>query len=415
MKQFEQDIFQVPPATDVEGEPLVIHRHKSDRDNQTLVIFVHGLGGRRYGSSPTWGDFPQYLFEDLPNIDIGLYEYTTLAKRLKFWKSISLDTEAEIFSQIIRDDLGDYQTVILIGHSMGGLLAKAVIAELIDSDHLARIGGLILMATPQLGSTRVPRFLGLSNDARALRVHGKFVSRITRVFEDKLYLDETISAPDRAVIPTWAVLGASDLWVDELSAGIGLPTGRKRIIRGSHTEIVKPKNKSSTSYVFVKEKIGACLNRYKYDVFLASPMAALDTDADYQRYRHAALAVEKALVECCDIKSVFYAGREITTKKAFEAAGDSLNEDFRALQASRYFMLVYPERRMSSVIYEAGMALAMGKPSIYLTNNRSDLPFLLQQAPQAFDRLKVKIYENCADTEDVVRVIRNNCGSLFLK
>lgn len=415
MRRLYQTSYQEPAPSEVANDPLVIHQRKGGPDNKSLVVFVHGLGGKRYGASPTWGNFPRFVFDELPDIDVGVYQYETLVARLKFWRSIALDREAEIFAQIIRDDLDQYQNIILIGHSMGGLLSKAVITALIDTKDLDRISGLFLMATPQLGSTKVPRFLGISSDARALKIHGDFVSRITKTFEDRLYLDETVNAPNRTVIPTWAVLGASDFWVDELSAGVGLPSNRKRLVHGSHTEIVKPKRTSSPAYTFVRERLESCLNRYEYDVFLAAPMAALETEEDYQRYRNGALAVERALAEHCDIHSVFYAGRDLPTKDAFEAAGDSLAEDYAALRKSRHFMLLYPESKMSSVIYEAGMALAMGKPSTYVTNKRNNLPFLMQQAPQAFEQVRVKIYDNCASVDDVVSLIANNGRALFIE
>lgn len=415
MKQFKQQLFQEPRPSDVTNEPLVVHEQENQPNNDSLIIFVHGLGGKRYGARSTWGNFPKFVFKEMRALDVGLYEYMTFTARWRFWKSIALEKEAEIFAQIIRDELGKYQTIILVGHSMGGLLSKAVISELINTKDLARIGGLFLMATPQLGSTRIPRFLGISNDGRALKAHSHFVARVSKTFEDNLYLDENINAPDRAIIPTWAVLGASDFWVDELSAGIGLSSNRKRTVHGSHTDIVKPKKTDSPAYKFVKEKIESCLNRYRYDVFLASPMAALETDADYQRYRDGALAIEQALQKYCGFTSIFYAGRDIPTKDAFEAAGDSLYEDFEALKASRHFMLIYPERIASSTIFEAGMALAMGKPSLYVVNDRNDLPFLLQQAPQAFEQVRVKIYEECSGTGEAINLIKNNGKNLFVK
>src|ERR1700730_14939196 len=82
-------------------EALVIHRKAAG--NRYLVVFVHGLGGSRYGEDSTWGFFPKFLFEDLPQLDVGLYEYRTLLGRAKFWKSVSLSDEAEAFADIIRD------------------------------------------------------------------------------------------------------------------------------------------------------------------------------------------------------------------------------------------------------------------------------------------------------------------------
>lgn len=215
------------------GEPVVIHRRRLDKANNQLVIFVHGLNGSRYGDNSTWGNFPKFFFEDIPQIDVGLYEYVTGFGRLKFWKSISLRQEASIFADIIRDSLANYKTIVLIGHSMGGLLCKAVISHLVrtgERDTLFRVGGLILIASPQLGSIRVPSFLSaFSSDAQALQAHGDFVAEINETFENYLHLDESINAVDKTTIPTWAVQGASDFWVDQLSSGIGLASNRKKL------------------------------------------------------------------------------------------------------------------------------------------------------------------------------------------
>ena len=125
-------------------EPLTIHR-RQDKANNQLVIFVHGLNGSRYGDNSTWGNFPKFVFEDIPQIDVGLYEYQTGLRRFKFWKSVSLKKEAITFAHIIRDLSDHYKTIILIGHSMGGLLCKAVICHLIHEhkEEVFRIGGLI--------------------------------------------------------------------------------------------------------------------------------------------------------------------------------------------------------------------------------------------------------------------------------
>ena len=58
-------------------------------------------------------------------------------------------------------------------------------------------------------------------------------------------LDCNAVAYDKPVIPTYAVMGASDFWVDQLSAGIGLPTRQKKVALGAHTEVVKPGSKDS--------------------------------------------------------------------------------------------------------------------------------------------------------------------------
>src|SRR5436309_15616 len=104
MRELEQATFEEPSdLEEMDKEPLVIHQRSAKTHNQALIIFVHGLGGSRYGKKATWGQFPTFVYEDFPELDVGLYAYRTLFGRLKFWESVRLDTEAEVFAGIIRD------------------------------------------------------------------------------------------------------------------------------------------------------------------------------------------------------------------------------------------------------------------------------------------------------------------------
>ncbi len=202
MKIFDQEKFEEPSdQASLDNEPLVVYR--KPKFGNTLVILVHGLGGCRYGKDSTWGDFPKFLYEDFPQLDVGLYEYRTLFRRAKFWDSVPLPDEARVFAGILRDDLHDYNNVILMGHSMGGLLCMAAIAELLTTEQrkaLAPIGGLLLMATPQTGSQRVPGFLSwFLRDFYALKPHGHFVTAIHEAFVNSIVLDE--GAGNQAISP----------------------------------------------------------------------------------------------------------------------------------------------------------------------------------------------------------------------
>jgi Alpha/beta hydrolase family len=251
----QEEFAEPSDQVSLDEEPLVVHRRSAA--SNTLVILVHGLGGCRYGKNSTWGYFPKFLYEDKPELDVGLYEYRTLFRRAKFRESAPLPIEARIFAGILRDDLNDYKHLILIGHSMGGLLCMAAIAELLNTNQkeaLKPIGGLLLMATPQTGSQRVPGLLSwFSRDFYALKPHGDFVTGIHRTFINSIVLEEGGRKPGYITIPTWAVLGASDFWVDKLSAGLGIPDLQTKTVRGSHTTVVKPQNKESGAYPFVRK------------------------------------------------------------------------------------------------------------------------------------------------------------------
>jgi pimeloyl-ACP methyl ester carboxylesterase len=170
----QQEFADPDWADQAVDEPLIIHQRTTETGNQRLVIFVHGLGGSRYGTNSTWGNFPKFLYEDILNADIGLYSYRTALGRLKFWKSTKIEAQAEILATRIRE-LQKYKSIVLIGHSMGGILAKGAIAHLAKTNQkkvLKRLNGLFLMASPQLGSLKIPRlFRRLSPDAWVLAPH----------------------------------------------------------------------------------------------------------------------------------------------------------------------------------------------------------------------------------------------------
>ena len=129
-----QSAFEEPSdPIALNDQPLVVHQRTIPTNNQALLIFVHGLGGRRYGKKATWGYFPQYVYEDFQQLDVGLYAFRTLFGRLKFLKSVPLETEARVFAGIIRD-ARDYKTIILVGHSMGGLLCMGAICDLLHTN-----------------------------------------------------------------------------------------------------------------------------------------------------------------------------------------------------------------------------------------------------------------------------------------
>lgn len=413
MKTILQDQFSAPADLKELGrESIILHRRPSAPSTR-LVIFVHGLGGTPYG---TWGSFPKFIFEDVTDLDVGLYQYETLWRRLRFGAQIQLDKEADIFAGVLRDELKDYRDIILVGHSMGGVLCKAVIARLVRDrrmDVLDRIAGLFLLASPQLGSLRVPRFLSwISPDADALKPHGQLLDEIERTFEDYLLLDRDAISYDKPVVPTYAVIGASDFWVDKLSAGIGLPTRQKKVAVGTHTEVVKPQSKTSSIYSWVLDELKRCLARFDHDVFLAMAMAGLDTEEAYRKYRDEAMAIVKWLEDYCGFRSVFYAGRDLKTKQEFEAEDVSLTEDLAALRHSKYFMLIYPEKIVSSVLLEAGLAVALGKPSVYVIRDRKNLPFLMQRAEQADLPSGVRIYE-CENLARIEALLKSSGEHLW--
>ncbi len=248
------------PAEGDSHEPIIIHGASETIPGQ-LVLFVHGLNGHRY---KTWGRFP-HLFMNDGQHDIGLHGYASGFGRLMNL-SVTFDKQAEELAHQLRDCT--YSQIALIGHSMGGLLCMAAIRNLIDgnsSSAIRRIAGLVLIGTPQAGSTSVPFWARwLSPDLRLLTAHSAALTDIQRRFIDHVVVsmfDQTHGS--RFIIPTFAVVGTNDRWVTDLSATLRIPYDQIRRVFGSHIEIAKPVDAQSTAFEFAHDRVAACFTFHR--------------------------------------------------------------------------------------------------------------------------------------------------------
>lgn len=155
----------------------------------------------------------------------------------------------------------------------------------------------------------------------------------------------------------------------------------------------------------------------EFDAFVSAPMAALPDDEAREKYREDVLKVCDALHEHVGLKRIYYAGKDITTEYEFEAEDVAMRKNLISIRDSKYFVLVYLEPALTSALVEAGIALALRKPSLYFVTKREDLPFLLRRAAQAAeggakDLPRVRVYPN-EDIESVLHQIEVNKTSLF--
>lgn len=140
----------------------------------------------------------------------------------------------------------------------------------------------------------------------------------------------------------------------------------------------------------------------RYDVFISSPMEAFKTDAQYAADREHVLTIIQALKTRCQLPRVAYAGEEISSRKHFEPEALSVERDIANIAASEYFLLFYPRKLRSSVLFEAGAALAFGKKCVYFVRSQADLPFLMRHAAEAFTNVRVYQYET---GDEIIRLL----------
>jgi hypothetical protein len=153
--------------------------------------------------------------------------------------------------------------------------------------------------------------------------------------------------------------------------------------------------------------------KFEYDVFVASPMAGYNNKAKYEDQLKDTLAIISALQSYCGIKTVYYAGMKITSVDEFEPTDIAAEIDLEAIRKSRTFVMLYPEEIVTSVLFEAGFALALGRTSVYFVKDREHLPFLMRSAPMlSRDFPDVKIY-SCEDHTQIVKTIASSGKQLL--
>jgi hypothetical protein len=129
--------------------------HKNNNEN--LVLFVHGFMGQKN----TWSEkgvdkIPDYLIKNPEihkNFDLAEFQYyTQLSSKLqkvkyfwglaplpwgskkKFTQNLSIDDITDIFYSHLNVNLKKYNKIVIVAHSMGGLISKATILKLITKD-----------------------------------------------------------------------------------------------------------------------------------------------------------------------------------------------------------------------------------------------------------------------------------------
>jgi hypothetical protein len=117
---------------------------------------------------------------------------------------------------------------------------------------------------------------------------------------------------------------------------------------------------------------------FKYDVFLSAPMAAFACDDDYKAARADIKKVFNALTSRCNFR-VYWAAEKIESITDFDTLDVSALADLKAIAESRYFLLLYPEKLVTSALFEAGYALALKRHAHYFVRDRHHLPFLMRE------------------------------------
>lgn len=107
-----------------------------------------------------------------------------------------------------------------------------------------------------------------------------------------------------------------------------------------------------------------------------------------------------------EISNLLFSQIEITHRQY-----ETCQRDYAALKASDYQLIIYPEKILSSIFIELGIAIEKKKGITILTKNEDDLPFSAKEL-DSVGELNVNIIKYTSD-EELLRRIEEEHTEIF--
>jgi hypothetical protein len=212
------------------------------------LYFIHGLGGHY---QKTWQTFLALLEAD-PAIGAGYdffsFGFPTSLIRIPFMrKSLRVQDLALGVRTDVEHRLKSYTEIIMIGHSLGGIIARKYLIELTKSETETNVKGLVLFAEPVNGSTlaAVAKYISWRH------WHIKQLCRDSETLESINGDWHSLKLASRLRVSY--VYGGQDVAVDRSSVVSSVHRDYVEMIPdASHTSIIRPTSSTDMSYLVLR-------------------------------------------------------------------------------------------------------------------------------------------------------------------
>ncbi|ELI1840756.1 hypothetical protein RQV73_003457 [Vibrio fluvialis] len=232
-----------------------------------FIIFVHGLGGKVDG---TWGKFPQFIIDD-GSIEHKVIEYGYTSPNLFKQFYLPAPTILSIANGLLTDiqarcDLQN-DDIILVGHSMGGLVIRKMLLRLNAKGINHNIRKICFFDVPHEGSgfANIGKHIAIMNrHLKALVSNSSELDDLNEQWADKK-LDEHLNI--------LSIVDANETVVSAMSSkSIFRNHPIETINEVDHSSIVKPNSENDTVVLLLKDFIKSTPSVGKLNLGVGKPI-----------------------------------------------------------------------------------------------------------------------------------------------
>lgn len=224
----------IPPTVGLETP--AVHIISGDA-KKGLIVFIHGWNG---DSKKTWKRFPDLFKSDKRYLGFGVqsFDYPTYMLR----RNLTITQLADWIERDIRKAASEVGTsrIVIVAHSMGGLIAREVVLLRILDGRLPSPAVLIEIGTPHSGAdpAKLASVLGISRDlTAAMKANSNYLTDLRVRWGRASGRPPTVcfSSPQDKVVPQSSAFDQCDDFQSYPQWG--------------HSEMVKPQNELDPRYV----------------------------------------------------------------------------------------------------------------------------------------------------------------------